>query len=205
MILLPEPFASADMGAHTEHGRREVTWNIAGPGELFRNGYERCWVDIRERDPWKGEPLWLSASRRPAGHESWGRCPFTDKGRQALHDLLVPLVSRYGFSRLWLELHRRKGDSGSLQQMRRAEREAQWWEMRSDLHRMHADGLVEFRPVPETPLGQHPPTSMPVLSGHGRPDYEHPAAEALVDGERVGWMTVRGNLVPDRTILDGAA
>lgn len=199
-LALPEPFASADMGAHTSYGRRQVCWNIAGPGELFRNRYERCWVDVEEREPWRGEPLWLHATRRPQADASWQRVGFTDRGREALAALLLPLVARYGFSRLWLDLHRLKGDQGAREAMARAEREAMWWMHRSDLQAMHAEGLIEFRPHRD-PDGCRPLT-VPVLSAHHQPpSYENVAASAVVDGEQVGWITTTGNLVPNRELL----
>lgn len=79
-LVLPEPFASAPASAHTEYGKRVVTWTLSDPGEIARNGYQIAWVDITEREPWKGEPLWVSATRRQELCIFGRRLTFTEGG-----------------------------------------------------------------------------------------------------------------------------
>lgn len=203
-LTLPEPFASANAGAHTEYGKRKISWTLAEPGEIARNGYQIAWVEITEREPWKGEPLWVSATRRPPGTEGWSRVRFTDKGREAISGILLPLVARYGFTRLWLDLHRTKHTAGDhAQAIAEAQRVVDWHVACRELTDMHAAGVLDFKPADPKLLAQRYTVPVAAAYGSGR-DWEPVMAQAFLDGESVGWITSRGQLVPDRHVLLGA-
>jgi hypothetical protein len=202
-LVLPSPFDMAEVGAHTEYGHREVTWHLREPGELHRNRYDMAWVEVHEQEPWRGEPLWLRASRRTAPG-GWSRVPFTDAARASLHKLLVPLVARYGFSRLWME-HRNTRAAGELEHYRSAEddalTEARWWNARRELAEMQSDGFVDAIPVRDE-FG-HRPTECRIYGDRSR-HWERVAARAVVNGEQVGWFTVKGELVPSEARGQGS-
>jgi hypothetical protein len=198
---LPEPFASAEVGAEVEYSHRKVGWTLYGPGDIHRNRYEIAWVEIREDRPWRGEPLYLSATRRPPG-TSYSRVSFTDKARDQLHAELVPVVARYGFTRLWSELHAAKAtavrDRSAAAEARRI---ARWWDTKGDLAEMERDGVLEFRPLRVEPYDRTPRQRMPAQNPSGM-TWEEVTAEALHDGHRVGWVTRTGVVIPDGSILE---
>lgn len=199
-LTLPAPFADLRASAHTEYGRRKVSWALSEPGELYRCRYKAAWVEISEGNPWRGEPLWLSAHRRTG--QTCVRESFTDKARQSLHDALVPPVARYGFDRLWWELHRvqttvdRSNEAHAL-------RVVEWWRAQADLAEMHRAGEVTFVSAVRDRGVEHRERVVPT-HGHGS-HWEPIAAQAFVDGEPVGWVTTHGQLIPDGSILEGGA
>lgn len=195
-LTLPAILEGVPMGAHTEYGKRLICWTLPEPGELYRNRYEIAWIDVTEREPWKGEPLWLSATRRHPGAS--GRVPFTDLGRDALHADIVPQIARHGFGDLWLALHRTKG-SGAAEEAARAHRVASWWDQKAALDDMHQLGLVEFVPIDQR---EHPRgLRKQIAEGNRGTTSTDVGARAFVDGVSVGWMTTRGELIPNDGIL----
>ena len=200
-LVLPTPLTGADVTAYVEHGRRVVCWTVRGHGSWHRCSWAWAWFDITEREPWRGEPLWLSAQRRV--RESDMRSSFTPKARDAIAAEVVPVVARYGFGRLWLEVRRGAADGGAARrQAVRAETEAQWWRMAADLADWHAGGRLAFEPVPSPRLGERA-LSVAVLAEH---DHRRPRtclARVFMDGEQVGWVTDSGGVVPLDTILAG--
>jgi hypothetical protein len=195
-LTLPAPFDQVDIGAHLDRGRRSLTWRLEGPGQIVRNGYEMAWFDVTERDPFRGEPLWLSATRRPLGRSNYGRQGFTDAGRKALSEFVLPVIARYGFDRAWTELHRTKA-AKIVEAAAAGEQEALWvagwWRTQAELAHMLADGLLRFEVVDET-YGRWP--TVAVMDRSGRRDRQDVVAAAMLDGEQVGWMTRHGDLVP---------
>ena len=204
-LTLPAPFTDCEVGAYMEHGRRQLCWRLEEPGQLARNRYVMAWFDLSERVPFKGEPLWLSATRRLPG-DSYARQSFTAAGRDAVAALVLPAVMRYGFSRAWTEAHGAKA-ARSVDSAQRAvddaRARARWFEECAELASMHAAGLLEFRPVPDAPLGQRAQT-VALIGSDNRRSFDEVAAEAVLpDGERAGWLTRRGDLVPDESVLNG--
>ncbi len=198
---LPEPFASLHAAAHVEYGKRLITWRIDAPGDLHRNQFEMAWIECAEGKPWKGEPLWVSATRRPTGDSS--RVSFTDRARKILQAEIAPPIARYGFDRYWQETHRSHKPRDYSNAVAEAKRVAEWYRVRADLDAMHFDGLVEFKPV-ENSLDYGTQTVLVVSAGSmtGR-DAVNCIASAWVGGEQVGWMTTRSELVPMRSVLMG--
>ena len=198
-LVLPDWLEGKAASAGTDYGKRYVAWTLHRPEQmvLFRCTFSWAWITVTERQPWRGEPLWLSAQRRiedPAGRE-----PFTDRAREAMAREVLPVLARYGFDRYWLELHRAKGGADrSLDLADEAEAEASWWRARADLLRMHSAGMVDWSPCPEPPLGERQ-FSVPSYNSHGaaRRGHEYPAAQGTVNGEVVGWMTKTADLIPN--------
>jgi hypothetical protein len=200
-LTLPAPLDEAtDAGAWTEYGKRTICWTLGGPGTFRRNAWVFAWVQVTEQEPWRGEPLWLSAERRivDASHL---RQPFTTAARAALSDAVLPVVARYGFGRLWLELHRTR-TTDAAKAAERARIIAAWHDARETLHQMHVDGLVDFHPIERDHYGR--PPAVRVVGWDGRLTAEPAAARATVHGEHVGWMTDRAVLVPLGDLLEEA-
>lgn len=196
-LSLPPPLLEAKPSAHVEYGRRAICWSLTEPGSWHLCRYNMAWLDVSEREPWAGEPLHLSATRRL--HYESPRDSFTDKSRTLIAAELLPLVARYGFSRLWVELHRTKTTEHHVSRAEQARAEAQWWQQRSDLNEMHMLGVVDFRPV--RPDDGRREVTVKVVPEHGSMSYEPVMAAALVDGDQVGWMTRGGQLIPMATVL----
>jgi hypothetical protein len=152
-----------------------------------------------EQVAWKGEPLRVTATRRVGS--DWRR-PFTAAGRKAVEALLLPPVAKYGFDRLWLETFARKDtERAAALHVAQKRKEAEWWSMVGDLAAMLREGVLEFRPWKDAE-GRRAMT-VPVLTSHtSHLSWKEVAAEAVLDGERVGWMTRDGDLVPPLGILD---
>lgn len=198
---LPAPFNEAcDVGAHTSYGKRVITLRLDQPGNLHRNQYNMAWFDITEREPWRGEPLWVTTQRRTST-ESWLRQPFTDAAARRIQADLLPAIQRIGFNTAWLALHRAKGHDGCVPAAEEAERRAAWWRLKDTLHQMHADGDVDFRPVPPTPIGTRGETVAVVTTHTTNYEWATPMASAWVAGEQVGWVTDKGDLVSLEGVL----
>ena len=63
-LQLPDPFASVEIGAYMEHGRRYLSWRLMDPGTLHRNAYAMAWFEVKEWEAFRGDRLSLSAMRR---------------------------------------------------------------------------------------------------------------------------------------------
>lgn len=197
---LPAPFDTLHWAASIEHGRRMVyTRQPLAGGELARNQFVTAWFEITEWNPWKGEPLHLTATRRTG--ESYARQGFTDTGRERLARIVLPAVTRYGFDRWWNELHRnlRVSIADCDREAGRIANVAEWWRLRADLASMHAAGDIELRGVEHDWRYPHPTTLL--ADTYGRCERVDIAAEAWCRGERVGWLTSRGELVPPADLL----
>jgi hypothetical protein len=195
------------VGAYSSYGKRQLSWSIDQPGEIARNQFAYAWFDVTEREPWKGEPLWLSATRRMPT-DTTARTSFTDKGREAVAALVLPVIARYGFTRAWIDAHGQRGNPAADRDAAdEARRHAAWWTQKAELAEWHAEGLLSFRPVDPDPksYASRYPTVKVVPRWHGGSPWEEVTAEALMDGERVGWITKDAQLVPDQSILTEGA
>lgn len=202
-LALPAPLTGEPVGGYVQYSHRYLSWGPLPAGEYARNRWDMAWVEVREDRPWKGEPLWLTAYRRPPGH-GISRVPFTDKGRDTLHAEVVPVIARYGFDRLWTEARGASAAVGVAERNARDARvEAAWFDAKATVQSMLADGLVEFRPAAGA---NGRPLTVRVVNPHSpqRRTWDFVAAEALVAGERVGWVTRDGDVVPEDTMLRGA-
>jgi hypothetical protein len=146
---LPALLEGARLAAHTTNGRRVLCWTAPGPGRWHRCGFDRAWVEVTEQQPWRGEPLHLTAYRRLPGTITT-RERFTARAQTALAAEIVPAVARHGFDRLWLPLHRRHDRQALHDRAAQAEREAAWFRYRAELAELHAAGLVTFEPLDPT-------------------------------------------------------
>lgn len=209
-LVLPAPFDTVEPGAHMEHGKRLLSWTLTGPGNLFRNRYAIAWVEISEREPWRGEPLSVWATRRV--DMSAARMSFTDPGREAVAALLLEPVVRYGFDRLWVDRHGAgQKPSDALDAAARARREQVWWETKADLAEMHGKGLLSFRgchtgadgvwEAEWVRRGRADSQRVVCEWGGNRNGWEEVSARVFLGVEPVGWVTRGGDLIPDGAIL----
>lgn len=196
-LQLPDPFASVEIGAWMEHGRRYLSWRLMDPGTLHRNRYAIAWFEVKEWEAFRGDRLSFWATRRQtmtAPRES-----FTDAAREALSHQVLPVIARYGFSQAWTECHAQKAGQaarGHQAAVEEASRVVEWHRLQGELLEAHAAGLVEFRPIgPQD-------RSVTTVIGHGGRQRQEVSALALLDGERVGLLTRSGDLVPDGSVLD---
>jgi hypothetical protein len=206
-LVLPGPLADVDekdTGAWLEYGRRQVTWTLRGPGKWHLNSWSYAWIDVHEERPFAGEPLSLWATRRI--DDSASRVSFTDKGRAAIKAEVLPVIARYGFDRLWMELTAAKAAASDFDRpIREAEARVEWWKMKRDLGEWMAAGELQF-------IGHD---TDPVTGGHGEHrvriarDYHHGGfetdatlARAMHGGEHVGWLLRGGEVVPLADVLE---
>lgn len=208
-LVLPPHLDGASMACSTSYGKRTIGWTISEPGEWHRNRYSMAWLEVAEREPWRGEPLWLSAWRRPID-TTLAREPFTPRARDLIATEVIPPIARYGFDRLWTELHRRAGrsDPEAVErarkamdaQIRRAEAELEWHRLTAELHDMHADGLTTLEPLPRT--HERRETRVAVVPRYrGDTPIQPVVARVLIDGDHIGWITDHGHLIPLDDIL----
>lgn len=156
--------------------------------------------------PFRNEPLRLSVERRVEMERP--REGFTDSARSALINTVLPAVARYGFDRLWMELHRDKARGSHVtRDVERAEAVLRWQRDRETLTQMDADGLVEFDRV-----GFHEGTAFTVeqrdspglqraVAYDGTVCWQRVISRAVVDGDHVGWLDDHGRLIPLGTDL----
>jgi len=199
MLELPDPFASVEVGAYMEHGRRQLTWRLMEPGTLHRNAYAMAWFEVKEWEAFRGDRLSLWATRRTTPEGT--RETFTDAAREALSRQILPVIARYGFDRAWTEAHAQKAARaarGHAQAIEEAQAVVEWYRCQADLDEAHAAGLIEFRPLAPS---LHQSTSVVAQSTTGR-RREDVIAQALLHGDQVGWLTRGGDLVPDGSVLD---
>lgn len=187
-LELPPEMAGATVAAHLDRGRRSISWTLTTPGQVHRNTYRWAWIDVTEQKPWKGDPLWLSASRRV--DEGYHRQPFTDAARTALHRRIVPQLARR-FGDEWDRLHRAAVKPSTVA-VEHARRTLAWAEQAVELNEMYRAGHLTFRPVQETSIGRAPSIAVPDRHRF----HVEAAAAAYHDGEHVGWMSRSGELLP---------
>lgn len=196
-LLVPDPFADLVPVAHLSRGRRAISWTVVNPGTVHRCRFDTLWVTIEERQPWRGEPLWLSVARR-VGQK--GREPLTEKARSALESELVPAVARYGFDALWSELHRAGISRCDDRLLAEAQARLVWEETRRDLVDMYRSGMLDTKPVSRDPSVRWP--TVTVVDGQHRRVRADVAASLVADHTQVGWLTVNGAVVPLDDILN---
>lgn len=205
-LTLPAPFDTVTPGPYFDYGKRTVCWSLRTPGVLHRNQFSMAWFDITERVPFKGEPLWLSATRRPpdANH---ARVSFTDSARAALARQLLPVVARYGFDRWWTELHQAKtaamADGNNLGRTH-AVKVVEWYDVQAELVAMHADGMLEMRPltVEQATRAHGNGYTVDIPQSRGTTTCSQRAGGSLwLNGEQVGWLGTDGTLLPPQGLL----
>lgn len=197
-LALPSPLAGATACAGTSYGKRSINWTISEPGEWHRNRYSMAWVEVTEREPWKGEPLSLWPTRRPPD-ATLARESFTEKARAAIQAEVLPIISRYGFSRLWVDLHRVRRTADMDTAVNRAAAELDWHRQQRDLHEMHQAGDIEFVPLAIERGREQRVAVVPRYRGDSSTNAVH--ARAIVHGEQVGWITDHGDLIPLEDVL----
>jgi hypothetical protein len=197
-LELPAYMDGVTAQAYTEYGKRKLCWTITEPGEIHRNRFRWACIDVTEREPFRGEPIWVSVQRRtnPDNHI---RTPFTESGRNAVHADVVPVIARYGFNRLWVDQSRHlgtyRGTDTARAEAESCRRMARWWDDKAVLSEAHEAGLTEL--VPATPDDYGRPRTVRV--GHhigGRSSWEPVMAEVHIDGVLEGWMLANAEIVP---------
>lgn len=191
---LPAPFDQiVELGAQLDRGDRQISWTIREPGKIAGNAFVYAWFDVTERQPMKGEPLWFAATRRRG--ENHMRESFTDKGREHLAAIVLPAIARYGFDRLWTEIH--SAASAGVDYSGRiaaAEAALAWFRTASDLAEMHGLGLLDFKPPTKRADGRG--YRVKVYGHDGHTDYVDVVADAYLGDEKIGYLVRYGEIVP---------
>lgn len=196
-LVLPGPLTGAEPGAWFEYNCRVVSWTVPTPGVWHRNSWVFAWFEVKERNAWYGDALWFGGQRRHGDITSI-RTGFTDRGREAMSREVLPVIARYGFDRLWMELRQVKAAAERFDRpIREAEAAVEWWRMKQDLAGWMAAGDLTFEPVRDA--REH---RIRVCCSYRQYDYKAAGARAMLDGAHVGWMTRDGELVPKDAILD---
>lgn len=205
-FVLPESLAAVVGDAWTSfsYGKRHIGWTLPEPGNLFRNAYVMAWIEVSETEPWSGEVRYLHATRRVSAdyaRESW-----TEKGREALSAELLPAINRYGFGRLWEELHRQKGNAADVEetcerQAQLAEDRAAWWRDRAIVETWWREGRLTARGTPRTDYRERERVAF-VPAVHSTSERRIIAADLTLDGQLlpVAWMLDNGEVVPAREV-----
>lgn len=192
-LELPDPYNTAELGAWVEYGKRKVCLTLKDPGSLYRCRYIMAWLDVTEREPWRGEPLSVWGSRRPTDDKSWSRVGFTDTARKSIETEILPLVSRYGFERWWLEVHRAtKGEqmqTESTSAIVEAEKILTYHRRRAELGELWSADLVEIVPVTTR-------ATVEELGYDMRWSRVDVAARLMFGNDHLGWMSREGKLLP---------
>ena len=138
-----------DGGAHAfiEHGRRAISWRVHNPDGIMvhRNRFVWAWFSLAEDDAFVGDKLRFRAERRIT--EQGMRESFTEHARDRMRVELSGAVARYGFGKLWDELHQAAA-SGEYADRHAAEahRISVWYAEQAELLNMYHDGHVTIRP-----------------------------------------------------------
>lgn len=174
-------------------GKRSLIWTVHGPGELHRCRFDIAWVEVTEREPMRGEPLWLALSRRADLDQPRG--PFTDACHTAAKAELMPLLAR-DFGTRWEAAHRPTVAGDWLDAADEARARARWFDRANELSELYAAGMVTLR---EPELDEYDrarafvrPPEVTIVSGHQRTERVPRIADVWLDGEHVGHLTARG-------------
>lgn len=203
--------------ASISHGKRVLSWTLAAPGgaAVYRNTFGWAYVEMVEREPWKGEPVGLRRASRRDGVVGGPDRPFTDPARKAIENDLARWIARVGFDTLWNDArrHRIMDDSHYGTAVDRARREAadarrfaRWYDDLAEILALYADGRAAVRPLPTgTAFTTHDRDARRVaVMGHDhRPTIAQVVAELHADGEHVGYLDADGNPIPLGADLDG--
>ncbi len=191
----------ARTSASFEYGRRQVCWQLELPDPetktLHRCRYMALFVTVSERVAMKGEPLWLRVQRRETDLSPWKS--LTEAASKAASAELLPAVARYGFGRLWDEVHRQsRGYSmpDASTHVAELEAEAAWWRRRGEVQADYLAGMFDVVPVKPANGGSRLPGVSIPYHPHERPRWEHVVADLVLDGEVVGHLTDHAHVVP---------
>lgn len=178
--------------ASSRSAHRMLTWNVPVPdGVLLRNECHAIYLTVEETVPWKGEPLRVFAQRRIDKGTVWGT--FTDTAAASIRNTVSEAVQRAGFHTLWTRSQARQINVPELaaNRVRAAADLLEWTRMLGELEEMIVAG-AEFRPCQPTRISRgdyH-------LHAHKIRPQTVASAEILHDGDRVGWVTTTGEIVP---------
>lgn len=197
---LPAPWNEAGASAWTTSGYRKLVLDLTGPGTLHRNRYQRAVLEFQETRPWSGEAR-RGSGWRYADPGVSTRDPWTPGALDRLNAELLPVLNTGDrFATWWAQLTADRGGrsaAGMLEAAAEADRIATWFRNAAELHAMNAAGHLTFRarPNPMTTAELHA-ARVEVHHPGTRCTYEQIAADALLDGEPVGYLTSEGVLVP---------
>lgn len=197
MAVLPEYLLGVEASASMAYGKRTLCWTLREPGMIYRCRYAYAWIEVTEQQPWKGEPLHVSCTRR-AGETSV-RSMFSDGARKTIASEVLPALAR-DFGTLWVDRHR-AGTRDLDERVDEEKRRLAWWEEAAWLADAHLNGRIEFRPVEEPEDSRERRIRVCSDSTPAGITSEGVLASAWCDGDQVGWMTRHGMLIPADDLL----
>ena len=192
-LVLPEPFTIEAAGASIARtGRRSIGWTFHDVGKIEGNGYAWGHVQVTEDHAFRSEPLRPSGQRRltPNGD----RTQWTDRALSRLQTTLVLPIQRYGFTRLWEDLHQQAHAPrvrGAEEQQQRALQLARWWEAKAELDALYAQGLLEVRTLTDRDARV---VDCPAV--WTRYERTNTVATLRMGDEVLGWLTDQGDTCP---------
>lgn len=211
MATLTETFVAPEwldpdvqVAASYTNGRRCITWTFHRDDNRKLLGNQAAWahVTVREEEALRGDKLFAYAERRIDYNGQ--RDNFTERASKKLRGDIVTAVARYGFERMWTELHNRNADDRATHARDMAEyarRAAAWWEAQADLVDLDALGLLVVDPIERNYNVRQPTQTIANRHSPYGTDHTPVIARLLHDGEHVGWVTDSYELVPDEAIL----
>lgn len=193
----------------TSSGRRVITWTlpIVEGRKILGNLAAWAHFTVEETSNYSGE-AGRAYGQRVTVWTGGSRDNFTDAASKRIRTDLISAVNRYGFERLWNELHRAAADKvaeSHRDQAAQARRAADWWDRQAWLVEMESLGLLVHEPIHRDLNTRE--TRVSVASAHspyGR-DSAPVIARLFLDGEQVGWVTIDHTVVPDDAILRAPA
>lgn len=176
--------------AHIRFRRRSLHWRIDNPGTLHANRFEMAWIQLEERQPMRGEPLWVTAHRRTG--TDLARERFTDTASDKIHRTLAPVFAR-DFNDRWERAHQAQTNPrGAIEAAAKARARAEWHDRQAELVELWSLGLLGTRAHEPDETGFLPTGHRVVVPSHYGTETVDALADLLLDGEHVGWLTERG-------------
>lgn len=151
-----------------------------------RARYDYAWVEATELNPFRGEPVAVTAHRRP--HNQYTREPFPAATLSHISGWVLTAL-RGRFDGWWWQLWQNRNHN-STETIRRHEARAAWYREQQFLHELLSD---HGAPDAVRPLRDSGPN---IVTPDG---LDRAVAEIVVDGERLGWIcALHGEIIPTR-------
>lgn len=201
-LELPAYLDGAEVFAGAYSSGRQITWTLKldEDRKVLGNKAAWAWFTVQEVREHANEADRAYGQRRITDHGE--RLGFTDAAAARIRTDLLSAVNRYGFDRLFRELHA-KGDDDrtdtAFSNAAKARRAAEWWDQQAWL--IQINDLLVREPLPN---GLNDRAVMQQIASPDRPygdGYATVISRLLLDGEHVGWVTTDHTLIPNESIL----
>lgn len=202
VLELPGYLDGAEVRAAPHSTGRQIAWTLPHDEnrKVLGNKAAIAWFVVEETRVHANE------ADRAYGHRrityDGPRESFTEAAAKRIRTDLLAAVNRYGFDRLWTELHRNGDDTRTniaLANAEKARKAAVWFERQACLIELRC--IVTIEPLPQG-IGHRPPVQRIATPHQPYGDgYATVIAKLTIDGEHVGWLTNEYVMIPDEGLL----